>query len=92
MLSRAGTLVISLTAVVVVGRYDTLALGQLALGTGVFLPMAVAGIGMMTGLLSVVSAARARARRTCRTMDCGASAGGPDRGIGAFLSSPARPS
>jgi MATE family multidrug resistance protein len=55
MLSRAGTLIISLTAVVVVGRYDTLALGQLALGTGVFLPMAVAGIGMMTGLLSVVS-------------------------------------
>ena len=45
----------SLTAVVVVGRYDTLALGQLALGTGIFLPMAVAGIGMMTGLLSVVS-------------------------------------
>lgn len=57
MLSRAGVLVMALTAVMIVGRHDTLALGQFALGGGVFLPMVVAGVGAMTGILSVTARA-----------------------------------
>lgn len=57
MLARAGTLAMALTAVVLVGRRDTLALAQFALGAGIFMPMMVAGIGAMTGILSVASRA-----------------------------------
>lgn len=57
MFARAGALFMGLTAVAIVGRHDTLALGQFALGAGVFLPMVVAGIGAMTGILSVTSRA-----------------------------------
>lgn len=55
MLSRAGMLVMSMVAVMMVGRYDTLALAQLSLGFAVFIPVFVAGIGCLVGIISVTA-------------------------------------
>ncbi|MBA3324241.1 MAG: MATE family efflux transporter [Rhodobacteraceae bacterium] len=57
MLSRAGVLVMAMTSVVMVGRYDTLALAQLSLGYAIFIPVLVAGIGCLVGVVSVTSRA-----------------------------------
>jgi MATE family multidrug resistance protein len=55
MLSRAGVLVLAMADVVMVGRYDTLALAQLSLGVAVFIPVLVAGIGCLVGIVSVTA-------------------------------------
>ena len=57
MLSRAGMVVMAMADVVMVGRYDTDALAALSLGNAVFMPLLVAGIGCMVGI--VATAARA---------------------------------
>jgi MATE family, multidrug efflux pump len=58
ILSRAGLVVMAMADVVMVGRYDTDALAALALGNAVFMPLMVAGIGCMVGI--VATAARAQ--------------------------------
>ena len=55
MLSRAGVVLMSTADVVMVGRYDTLALAELSLGTAVFIPVLVAGIGCLVGVVSVTA-------------------------------------
>jgi MATE family multidrug resistance protein len=55
VLSRAGILLMAMADVVMVGRYDTLALGQLALALAVFVPVFVSGIGAMVGIVSVTA-------------------------------------
>jgi multidrug resistance protein, MATE family len=55
MLSRAGVLVMAMADVVMVGRYGTLALAQLSLGFAVFIPVFVAGVGCLVGIVSVTS-------------------------------------
>jgi MATE family multidrug resistance protein len=57
ILSRAGMVVMAMADVVMVGRYDTDALAALSLGNAVFMPLLVAGIGCMVGV--VATAARA---------------------------------
>lgn len=63
MLSRAGVLLLSMADVVMVGRYDTLALAQLSLGVAVFIPVLVAGIGCCVGIVSVVARAHGSGAR-----------------------------
>ena len=58
ILSRAGLVVMAMADVVMVGRYDTGALAALSLGIAVFMPLLVAGIGCMVGI--VATAARAQ--------------------------------
>jgi MATE family multidrug resistance protein len=55
MLSRAGVLLMSMAGVVMVGRYDTLALAQLSLGVAVFVPVLLAGVGSCVGIVSVTA-------------------------------------
>lgn len=55
MLSRAGVLLMAMADVVMVGRYDTLALAQLSLGYAIFIPVLVAGIGCLVGVVSVTA-------------------------------------
>jgi multidrug resistance protein, MATE family len=55
MLSRAGILLMSMADVVMVGRFDTIELGYLALGFAVFIPVFVTGIGAMVGIVSVAA-------------------------------------
>ncbi len=57
VLSRAGILLMAMADVVMVGRYDTIALGHLALGFAVFIPLFVSGIGAMVGIVSVTARA-----------------------------------
>ena len=52
VLSRAGLVVLILTAIVLAGRYDTLALAHLSLGNAVFFPLVVTGVGAMVGIIS----------------------------------------
>jgi MATE family multidrug resistance protein len=52
VLSRAGLVILVLTAIVLVGRHDTLALAQLSLGNAVFFPLVVTGVGAMVGVIS----------------------------------------
>lgn len=47
MLSRAGLLLTAMASVVMVGRYDTLALAQISLGFAVFIPVFMAGVGCL---------------------------------------------
>jgi multidrug resistance protein, MATE family len=58
VLSRAGILLMAVADVVMVGRYDTVALGHLALGFAVFVPLFVTGIGAMVGIVSVTARAK----------------------------------
>jgi multidrug resistance protein, MATE family len=58
MLSRAGILLMSMADVVMVGRFDTIELGYLALGFAVFIPVFVTGIGAMVGIVSVAARTR----------------------------------
>jgi len=55
MLSRAGVVLMSTASVVMVGRYDTLALASFSLGYAVFIPVMVAGIGCLVGVVSVTA-------------------------------------
>ncbi len=52
MLSRAGLVVLVLSAIVIVGRHDTLSLAQFSLANAVFFPMVVTGVGAMLGIIS----------------------------------------
>jgi MATE family multidrug resistance protein len=58
ILSRAGLVVMAMADVVMVGRYDTDALAALSLGNAVFMPLLIAGVGCMVGI--VATAARAQ--------------------------------
>ncbi len=57
MLSRAGILVMAMVNVIFVGRFDTVALAQFSLGLTVFLPVFVAGVGCLVGIVSVTARA-----------------------------------
>ncbi|PZQ50338.1 MAG: hypothetical protein DI556_07205 [Rhodovulum sulfidophilum] len=52
VLSRAGLVILVLTAIVLVGRHDTLALAHLSLGNAIFFPLVVTGVGAMVGIIS----------------------------------------
>ena len=55
MLSRAGVVLMTTANVVMVGRYDTQALADFSLGNAVFIPVMVAGIGCLVGVVSVTA-------------------------------------
>ena len=55
VLSRAGLVVMAMVNVVMVGRYDTEALGALALGFAVVMPLMVAGIGCTVGVVAIAA-------------------------------------
>ncbi len=55
VLSRAGLVVMAMADVVMVGRYDTEALGALALGYAVMMPLMVAGIGCTVGVVAIAA-------------------------------------
>ena len=55
MLSRAGILLMSLVDVVMLGRYDTLALAEASVALGLFVPVMVTGVGLQMGTISIVS-------------------------------------
>lgn len=55
VLSRAGLVVMAMANVVMVGRYDTEALGALALGLAVVMPLMVAGIGCTVGVVAIAA-------------------------------------
>jgi hypothetical protein len=55
VLSRAGLVLLVLTAIVLVGRYDTVALAHLSLGNAIFFPLVVTGVGAMVGIISQTS-------------------------------------
>jgi len=57
MLSRAGILVMAFTDMAMLGRYEPGAVGIINLGLAVFIPCLVVTIGLMTGLVPVVSRA-----------------------------------
>ena len=52
VLSRAGLVILVLTAIVLAGRYDTLALAHFSLANAVFFPLVVTGVGAMVGIIS----------------------------------------
>ena len=55
VLSRAGLVVMAMVDVVMVGRYDTEALGALSLGFAVVMPLMVAGIGCTVGVVAIAA-------------------------------------
>ena len=55
VLSRAGLVVMAMVGVVMVGRYDTEALGALSLGFAVVMPLMVAGIGCIVGIVAIAA-------------------------------------
>ena len=55
MLSRAGILLLGLADVVMLGRYATQALGEASVSLALFVPIMVTGVGLQTGLISLVS-------------------------------------
>jgi len=60
MLSRAGILIMAFCDIAMLGRYETGAVGVLNLGLAVFIPSLVMTIGLMTGLVPVISQAYGR--------------------------------
>ncbi len=55
VLSRAGLVVMAMVGVVMVGRYDTEALGALSLGFAVVMPLMIAGIGCTVGIVAIAA-------------------------------------
>lgn len=55
MLSRAGILLLSIADFAVSGQHSTAALNAMSLGFSIFIPIMVAGIGMMLGVISVAA-------------------------------------
>ncbi len=55
MLSRAGILLMALVDVIMLGRYDTIALAEASLALGLFIPIMVTCVGLQMGVLSIVS-------------------------------------
>lgn len=57
VLNRAGLVLMGLTSIVMVGRYDTEALAGFALGNTIVMPLLVAGIGCLVGVIAVTAQA-----------------------------------
>lgn len=55
VLNRAGLVLMALVSLVMVGRYDTAALAGFALGIAVVMPLLVAGIGCLVGVMAVTA-------------------------------------
>ena len=55
VLSRAGVMVMAMADVMMVGRFGTQPLAELALGYAVFIPIFVAGIGCLVGVISITA-------------------------------------
>ncbi len=55
MLSRAGMVLMAMADVVMVGRYGTAELAHLSLGTSIFIPLFVTGVGCLVGIISVTA-------------------------------------
>lgn len=55
VLNRAGLVLMGVVSVVLVGRYDTEALAGFALGNAVVMPLLVAGIGCLVGVIAVTA-------------------------------------
>jgi multidrug resistance protein, MATE family len=55
VLNRAGLVLMAFVSLVLVGRYDTNALAALALGFAVVMPLLVAGIGCLVGVIAVTA-------------------------------------
>ncbi len=55
VLNRAGLVLMGLVSVVMVGRYSTEALAALSLGYAVVMPLMVAGIGCMVGIIATTA-------------------------------------
>ena len=55
MIARAGILTMALVDVAMVGRYDTAELAYASLGTSLFVPLLVTGVGLMIGVIAVTS-------------------------------------
>lgn len=53
--NRAGLVLMGVVSVVMVGRYDTEALAGFALGNAVIMPLLVAGIGCLVGVIAVTA-------------------------------------
>jgi MATE family multidrug resistance protein len=66
MLSRAGILLMALVDVVMLARFDTLALAQASVALGLFVPIMVTGVGLQMGVISLV----ARRHGAGRAADC----------------------
>lgn len=55
VLNRAGLVLMGVVSIVMVGRYDTEALAGFALGNAVIMPLLVAGIGCLVGVIAVTA-------------------------------------
>ena len=55
VLSRAGILVMTLVGLVMAGQHDTFELAKLSLGSAVFFPLLVTGVGCMVGIISTAA-------------------------------------
>ena len=72
MLSRAGILLMSLVDIVMVGHYSRLELAYASLGVSLFIPIMVTGVGLMVGVMTLVSQASGRGPMPpIRCMPCG---------------------
>lgn len=67
MIARAGILTMALVDVAMVGRYDTAELAYASLGTSLFVPLLVTGVGLMIGVIAVT----AQTFGAGREADCG---------------------
>jgi MATE family multidrug resistance protein len=66
MLSRAGILAMALVDVLMLARYETLALAQASVALGLFVPIMVTGVGLQMGVISLV----ARRHGAGRPVEC----------------------
>ena len=57
MLSRAGILIMAFCDIAMLGRYGAGAIGELNLGVSIFVPLLVATIGLVSGVVPVVAQA-----------------------------------
>lgn len=55
MLSRAGILIMSFVDIAMLGHYSATAIGEATLGISIFVPLLVASIGLVSGMVPVVS-------------------------------------
>lgn len=67
MLSRAGILVMAFVDIAMLGRYSAAAIAEANLGLAIFVPLMVASIGLVSGVVPVVS----QAFGAGRWRDCG---------------------
>lgn len=67
VIARAGILTMGLVDVVMVGRYDTRELAYASLGTSLFVPLLVTGVGLMIGVVAMT----AQSSGAGRDAECG---------------------